>query len=177
MRLGESGAVRFLLSTAWTALPSGWVPRRTATSAAWSWGVRTCISLNFSVFFALLGEETDGHRFVSNAVAAGAALVVAAIGGFFLAAAAGLADCFVNKHPDAKYWLPGNPIHESEWVRLVVTQVYWIGGFGDRAYIGWIDAADWRNVTREEWEAVELPGEKKGWKEWSVPFYSDVSDL
>ena len=92
-------------------------------------------------------------------------------------AAAGLADCFVNKHPDAKYWLPGNPIHESEWVRLVVTQVYWIGGFGDRAYIGWIDAADWRNVTREEWEAVELPGEKKGWKEWSVPSYSDVSDL
>ena len=92
-------------------------------------------------------------------------------------AAAGLANCFVDKHPDAKYWLPGNQIHESEWVRLVVTQVYWIGGFGDRAYIGWIDAADWRNVTREEWEAVELPGERKGWKEWSVPSYSDVSDL
>ncbi|RUQ08791.1 UDP-N-acetylmuramoyl-tripeptide--D-alanyl-D-alanine ligase [Curtobacterium sp. HSID17257] len=29
-----------------------------------------------SVFFALLGEETDGHRFVPNAVQAGAALVV-----------------------------------------------------------------------------------------------------
>jgi len=29
-----------------------------------------------SVFFALLGEETDGHRFVPNAVEAGAALVV-----------------------------------------------------------------------------------------------------
>jgi hypothetical protein len=80
---------------------------------------------------------------------------------------ADLAACFVSKHPDAKYWLPGNRIHESEFVRLVVTQVYWIGGFGDRAYIGWIDPADWKNVTRKEWEAVELPGEKKGWKEWS----------
>ncbi|KQO65315.1 UDP-N-acetylmuramoyl-tripeptide--D-alanyl-D-alanine ligase [Curtobacterium sp. Leaf261] len=29
-----------------------------------------------SVFFALLGEETDGHRFVPNATAAGASLVV-----------------------------------------------------------------------------------------------------
>ena len=92
-------------------------------------------------------------------------------------AAADLAACFVDAHPDAKYWLPGNPIHESEWVRLVVTQVYWIGGFGDRAYIGWIDAADWHNVTREEWDAVELPGEREGWKEWSAASYSDVSDL
>jgi hypothetical protein len=83
-----------------------------------------------------------------------------------------LASCFVSKHPDAKYWLPGNRIHESEFVRLVVTQIYWIGGFGDRAYIGWIDPADWKNVTRKEWEAVELPGEKKGWKEWS--FLTDL---
>ncbi|RYP54126.1 hypothetical protein DL769_010406 [Monosporascus sp. CRB-8-3] len=85
-----------------------------------------------------------------------------------------LAACFVDKHPDAKYWLPGNKIHESEFVRLVVTQVYWIGGFGDRAYIGWIDPADWKNVTREEWEAVRLPGEKKGWKEWSSSSLSDL---
>lgn len=76
-------------------------------------------------------------------------------------------DCFVRTHPDAKYWLPGNRIHESGWVRLVVTHVYWVGGFGDRAYIGWIDVADWHNVTREEWEDVRLPGEKKGWSEWS----------
>ncbi|KAI1502036.1 pyridoxamine 5'-phosphate oxidase-domain-containing protein [Biscogniauxia marginata] len=79
-----------------------------------------------------------------------------------------LASCFVAKHPDAKYWLPGNRIHESEFVRLVVTQIYWIGGFGDRAYIGWIPAEEWRNVTRAEWERVTLPGEKKGWKEWSA---------
>lgn len=85
-----------------------------------------------------------------------------------------LAKCFTNVHPDAKYWLPGNRIHESEWVRLVVTDVYWIGGFGDRAYIGWIPVEEWRNVTREEWEGIRLPGEKKGWKEWSQGWYGDL---
>ncbi|KAI0602829.1 pyridoxamine 5'-phosphate oxidase-domain-containing protein [Biscogniauxia sp. FL1348] len=79
-----------------------------------------------------------------------------------------LAACFVATHPDARYWLPGNRIHASEFVRLVVTRVYWIGGFGDRAYIGWIPVDEWKNVTRAEWERVTLPGEKKGWKEWSA---------
>ncbi|KAF8853163.1 hypothetical protein BDZ45DRAFT_716694 [Acephala macrosclerotiorum] len=79
-----------------------------------------------------------------------------------------LAKCFVSTHQDAKFWLPGNPIHASEWVRLVVQDVYWIGGFGDRAYIGWIPVEEWRNVSKGEWEGVRLPGEKKGWKEWSV---------
>ncbi|OTB04644.1 hypothetical protein M426DRAFT_149713 [Hypoxylon sp. CI-4A] len=82
-----------------------------------------------------------------------------------------LSSCFVEKHPDAKYWLPGNQIHKSEFVRLVVTQLYWIGGFGDRAYIGWIPVDEWKNVTRKEWESVRLPGEKEGWNEW------DPSDL
>lgn len=82
--------------------------------------------------------------------------------------AGALQSCFLKSHPDAKYWLPGNRIHASEWVRLVVTQVYWIGGFGDRAYIGWIPIEEWRNVTKEEWEAIRLPGEKPGWDEWSI---------
>ncbi len=82
--------------------------------------------------------------------------------------AQGIAECFVEKHKDAKYWLPGNRIHESEWVRLVVREVYWIGGFGDREYIGWIPVEEWRSVASEEWESARLPGERKGWKEWSV---------
>jgi len=83
-----------------------------------------------------------------------------------------LAQCFTTAHPDAKYWLPGNPIHTSEWVRLVVQEVYWIGGFGDRNYIGWIPVEEWRAVKRGEWEGVRLPGEKgdgaerEGWLEW-----------
>ncbi|KAK1596828.1 pyridoxamine 5'-phosphate oxidase-domain-containing protein [Colletotrichum navitas] len=88
-----------------------------------------------------------------------------------------LAHCFVDKHPDAKYWLPGSPVHESEWVRFVVTSVYWIGGFGDRAYIGWIPLDEWQNVTREEYESIELPGEKRGWEEWSADSWFDGADL
>jgi hypothetical protein len=85
-----------------------------------------------------------------------------------------LAQCFSDIHPDAKYWLPGNPIHTSEWVRLVVTHIYWVGGFGDRAYIGWIPVEEWKNVTRAEWEQVRLPGEKPGWKEWLLNFAYDL---
>lgn len=79
-----------------------------------------------------------------------------------------LEQCFLTPHPDAKYWLPGNDIHVSEWVRLVVQQVYFFGGFGDRSYIGWIPVEQWRNITRSQWEEISLPGEKKGWKEWAV---------
>ncbi len=72
-----------------------------------------------------------------------------------------IAKCFTRHHPDAKAWLPGNSIHESYWVRLVVEEVYWIGGFGDRAYIGWIPVEEWRNVTSKEIDHMRLPGEEK----------------
>jgi hypothetical protein len=80
-------------------------------------------------------------------------------------AAASVADCYVAAHPDARRWLPGSGVHAAAWMRLRPTAVYWVGGFGDRAYIGWIDPDVWRNVSRAEWEAVRLPGEKEGWKE------------
>ena len=54
-----------------------------------------------------------------------------------------VASCYVKSHPDAKYWLPGNRIHNAHFVRLVVEQVYWVGGFGDRAFIGWIPVEEW----------------------------------
>ncbi|EWZ40052.1 hypothetical protein FOCG_13800 [Fusarium oxysporum f. sp. radicis-lycopersici 26381] len=79
-----------------------------------------------------------------------------------------LAACFTRKHQDAKYWLPGNVIHESGWARLVVTKIYWVGGFGDRARIGWLPVDEWKSVTRDEWESIKLPGEERGWSEWSV---------
>ncbi|KAI9709944.1 MAG: hypothetical protein M1820_003022 [Bogoriella megaspora] len=72
----------------------------------------------------------------------------------------GVARCFTGYHPDARAWLPGNRIHESHWVRLVVQDIYWIGGFGDRAYIGWIPIDDWRNVTMDEIASCRLPGER-----------------
>ncbi|KAM3434212.1 hypothetical protein MY4824_005551 [Beauveria thailandica] len=79
-----------------------------------------------------------------------------------------LKTCYLAKHPDSKYWLPGNHIHASDWTRMVVTKVYWIGGFGDRAYIGWIPVDEWNSVTEEEWRAIKLPGETKDWSEWNA---------
>ncbi|MCJ1404401.1 hypothetical protein MMC11_007626 [Xylographa trunciseda] len=75
----------------------------------------------------------------------------------------GVRECFLGRHPDAEAWVPGNRIHESYWARLVVEQVYWIGGFGDRAYIGWIPVGEWRGVTEEEVRGARLVGEK-GWE-------------
>ncbi|KAF7343202.1 FMN-binding split barrel-related protein [Mycena venus] len=76
--------------------------------------------------------------------------------------------CFAKYHPDARARYPGNRIHSSRWTRLVVQEVYWIGGFGDRAFIGWIPVREWRNVTREEVRDCVLPGEEKRttWMEW-----------
>lgn len=72
-------------------------------------------------------------------------------------------DCFLRAHPDAEAWTPGNVIHESFWAKLVVEEIYWIGGFGDRAYIGWIPADEWRGVTEHQVRNARLVGEK-GWK-------------
>lgn len=76
----------------------------------------------------------------------------------------GIKSCFLKSHPDAKLWTPGNDIHESWWARLVVEEVYWFGGFGDRAYIGWIPVEVYRAVTAEEVNKARLVGEK-GWVE------------
>jgi hypothetical protein len=87
-------------------------------------------------------------------------------------AAVNLEKCFLRSHPDAKYWLPGTPgsPHASFWARLVVTQVYWIGGFGDVQQIGWMNVTEWKGIRRDGslagvgdgrgWEDVRLPGEK-----------------
>lgn len=70
--------------------------------------------------------------------------------------------CFLQQHPDSILWQPGNEIsHESEYVRFVVEEVYWFGGFGDRARIGWLPIEEWRNVSMEEVAAARLPGEHK----------------
>lgn len=76
--------------------------------------------------------------------------------------------CFVRKHPDSVYWQPRTGVHESGYVRFVVEEVYWFGGFGDRSRIGWLPVEEWRNVTRKEIEECRLPGEptKKERQNW-----------
>lgn len=85
-------------------------------------------------------------------------------------------ECFLSRHPDAKAWLPGNAIHESWWGRLVVEEVYWIGGFGDRAYIGWIPRKEWEGVTQEEVEKARLVGEE-GYEGYEGYMKSDLGSL
>ncbi|KAJ5919322.1 hypothetical protein N7466_010265 [Penicillium verhagenii] len=80
-----------------------------------------------------------------------------------------LEECFLASHPDARVWLPGasGSPHSSFWARMVVTAVYWIGGFGDVQQIGWMDVEEWKGIGRFEsevgdgrgWEDVRLPGE------------------
>ncbi|EXJ80305.1 hypothetical protein A1O1_08447 [Capronia coronata CBS 617.96] len=73
-----------------------------------------------------------------------------------------VAACFTKAHADSVLWLPGKKwaAHKGLWMRLVVREVYWIGGFGDRNFIGWFDRDEWAAVTVDEWMAVRLPGEK-----------------
>ncbi|EHY57453.1 hypothetical protein HRR83_002937 [Exophiala dermatitidis] len=70
--------------------------------------------------------------------------------------------CFTRVHRDSVMWLPGKKwaAHKGVWMRLIVREVYWIGGFGDRNYIGWFDTDEWANVKVDEWLKVRLPGEK-----------------
>ena len=75
----------------------------------------------------------------------------------------GIEGCFLKSHRDSVLWLPGRKwaAHEGFWTRLVVMQAYWIGGFGDTNYIGWLDPEEWRSINKEDWEGVRLPGEKE----------------
>lgn len=59
-----------------------------------------------------------------------------------------LETCFVKRHPDAKWWLPSNVVspHKTHWVKIMVDEVYMIGGFGDRAYIGLIDGSTYHEA-------------------------------
>lgn len=70
--------------------------------------------------------------------------------------------CYTRVHRDSQLWLPGDSKapHQGVWMRMIVREVYWIGGFGDRNYIGWFDPEEWRDIRRKDWEEVRLPGEK-----------------
>lgn len=42
---------------------------------------------------------------------------------------------------------------------MVVREIYWIGGFGDRAFIGWIPEGVWSGVSEDEVAKARLIGE------------------
>lgn len=63
--------------------------------------------------------------------------------------------CFVARHKDAVWWLPGNPIHETHFVRFMVDDAYFLGGFGDTGYIGKIPKELYHNASAIEEDDVE----------------------
>ena len=71
----------------------------------------------------------------------------------------GVKECFLSKHGEV-IWTPGNDIHESWWGRIIVQGVYWFGGFGDRARIGWLPVEEWKAATEEEIAKARLQGEE-----------------
>ncbi|KAF9454007.1 hypothetical protein P691DRAFT_811793 [Macrolepiota fuliginosa MF-IS2] len=48
--------------------------------------------------------------------------------------------CYLSRHPDAKGWLPDDDeaAHISYWARFDPHTIYFVGGFGDEHYIGYI---------------------------------------
>ncbi|KAL4924735.1 permease for cytosine/purines, uracil, thiamine, allantoin-domain-containing protein [Aspergillus undulatus] len=76
-----------------------------------------------------------------------------------------LRECYTAKHPDSQVWLPGRPgsPHSSFWAKMVVTNVYWIGGFGGFQQIGWMDIDEWKGIRRKG----SLPGigDGRGWED------------
>ncbi|KAL3712879.1 hypothetical protein TMatcc_001581 [Talaromyces marneffei ATCC 18224] len=83
----------------------------------------------------------------------------------------GLEECFFATHPDAKVWAPRNPDspHSGFWARMVVTQVYWVGGFGDLQQIGWVNVTDWKGVGRYESDESIGDGSGRGWEDVRLP--------
>lgn len=57
--------------------------------------------------------------------------------------------CFLARHPDAKWWVPGRPgaPHVAWWARFDPQSVYYVGGFGSEHYIGWIPLELYRNSS------------------------------
>lgn len=57
-------------------------------------------------------------------------------------------ECFLQRHPDAKWWIPGDgPVHDSYWAVFNVSSIHMIGGFGDRAFIGQIPLDVYKAAT------------------------------
>ncbi|KAA1470385.1 hypothetical protein DENSPDRAFT_879669 [Dentipellis sp. KUC8613] len=49
-------------------------------------------------------------------------------------------ECYLKQHPDARWWIPGDDdgAHLAYWARFDPHTVYFVGGFGDSHYIGYV---------------------------------------
>ncbi|KAI0630380.1 pyridoxamine 5'-phosphate oxidase-domain-containing protein [Trametes polyzona] len=55
--------------------------------------------------------------------------------------------CYIAQHPDARWWLPGpREPHVAYWARFDPHTVYFVGGFGDEHYIGYVPLELYQNA-------------------------------
>lgn len=63
---------------------------------------------------------------------------------------------YFRVHPDASAWQPGKPgWHSTDWVKFVPDGIYYIGGFGDKHYIGNLPVEKYVNAPITEPRAFE----------------------
>ncbi|PFH53791.1 hypothetical protein AMATHDRAFT_136815, partial [Amanita thiersii Skay4041] len=67
-----------------------------------------------------------------------------------------LQQCYLDKHPDAKWWLPDDDeaAHISYWAMFHPHTVYFVGGFGDKHYIGFIPLNLYQSATPDVYQAA-----------------------
>ncbi|ANZ74509.1 BA75_01091T0 [Komagataella pastoris] len=59
-----------------------------------------------------------------------------------------LTKCFVERHHDSLFWIPGKEVaHSSKWWKFDVESVYFVGGFGNMAYIGEIPLEEYLSAS------------------------------
>ncbi|SCU90602.1 LADA_0F05226g1_1 [Lachancea dasiensis] len=71
-----------------------------------------------------------------------------------------LEHCFLKRHPDARWWIPEgdhDQVRDGQWFEFDVSEVYFVGGFGDRAYIGAISGEDYHAAFNQ----TELEGQSE----------------
>lgn len=64
-----------------------------------------------------------------------------------------LAGHFLIRHPDARHWLPDDHeshVHDTRWFEFEVQSVYFVGGFGDRSFIGNISGNVYHQDLRDD---------------------------
>lgn len=78
---------------------------------------------------------------------------------------------YLKAHPDARGWVPPNGPHSSYYARFTIEKVFAFHGFGNVAYIGWIDLPLWKKAGEQ------MRGEKEVKKHWPVPEQPEQGDL
>ncbi|CAE6478930.1 unnamed protein product [Rhizoctonia solani] len=103
----------------------GWQAKATERGPAAA--ARVALMGNVTVFYGVTGEgDTEADREARQ-----------------------MSDCFLARHPDAKWWVPGRPgaPHVAWWARFDPQAVFYVGGFGSEHYIGWIPVELYRNSS------------------------------